>query len=235
MKAISRAFASAWVADARNLLLELGDALLELGFLPEPGGAPELEQPLLGRHHPRHFRITGLVHQRCGEGDRVQCVALGGQAGLAGLELVEPAADNGEVRAQHRFIEAHEDVAGRDLRALPDPDLADDAAALVLNLLGAAVDDQHAGGDHRAGDLGERRPGEDPADAQERRAQRGEDEEPHPFAGAAWMDKPHGSVLRHGMQPGRGFAALANDPGEDLVLRPEGLNPAFGHQQDLVD
>ena len=67
--------------DAGDLLLELRDALLELGLLSEPCGAPELEQPLLGRHHASDVGISRRVREGGGEGDGIQRIPLGRRDG----------------------------------------------------------------------------------------------------------------------------------------------------------
>ena len=48
--------------------------------------------------------------------------------------------------------------------AVLDAKVADDAAGRVLHLLDVGIDDELARRDHRAGDLGRRRPADDAAD-----------------------------------------------------------------------
>ena len=91
-------------------------------------------------------------------------VALRLLAGPFCRKGIEGAQHDVEIGARLRLVEAHQDVAGLDVIALAHPQLADDAADRMLNLLDVALDDELTRGDHGAPDLGEGRPAADAAD-----------------------------------------------------------------------
>ena len=89
-------------------------------------------------------------------------VALGLEPGLPRLQLVQALHHDGEVCLGDGLVEPHHHVAGLDRVAVADPQLADDAAGRVLDLLDVRIDHDEARRDHGAGKLGRRRK---PADA----------------------------------------------------------------------
>ena len=127
-----------------NLLLQLLDALLQLIFLPEPGGAPQVEQLALAIHRVLDVRIIDIVGKLARHRHGVGAVAFGAEAGLARIELVEPLGDDGEIGARHGLVEPDQDIAGLDPVAVVHAYLADDAAGRMLHLLDVGIDDDAA-------------------------------------------------------------------------------------------
>jgi hypothetical protein len=95
--------------------------------------------------------------------DGVAAVALGLQAGFPATQLVEALGDDGEVCLEDGIVEPDQEVAGLHLRIVLHQDMADDAAARVLHLLGITRGHDHAGRDQRAGNVGGGGPAADAA------------------------------------------------------------------------
>ncbi len=95
------------------------------------------------------------------ESDLGGAVALGHEAGLPRIHLVERLGDDGEAGAGLRLVEPYDDVALLDTVAVLDVEGADHAARRVLHFLDVAVDHELARRDDRARDLAERAPAED--------------------------------------------------------------------------
>ena len=55
-------------------------------------------------------------------------------------------------------VQTNENVAGFHAIAVLDVDFSNDTAIAVLYFLDAVLDDERAGSDHRAGQIGQRRP-----------------------------------------------------------------------------
>src|SRR5215208_6318904 len=149
--------------EALDLLLELRDPLPELCLLAGSRRAAELEQVPLPGHAPGGVGIARASEELRGKADAVDVVALGLEPSEAGLELVEALHHDREVRLRNRLVEPDHDVASLDLIAVADPELADDAAGRMLDLLDVRVDDEAAGRDHGSRQLGRRRKPADPA------------------------------------------------------------------------
>ena len=75
-----------------------------------------------------------------------------------------------EIGLRRRLVETNQQVSGLDMGAVLDQDLLDDAAGRVLDFFHARFDDQGAGGDDGARQLGGRRHGAEAGDQDERRA-----------------------------------------------------------------
>ena len=153
-----------------DLLPKLSDALLQLRLLALARLSPDIEQPLLARHEQRHVWIGRALGQFLGKDDLVRTVALRLFARLTRHELVEAFGVDRQVGAGLGIVETHDHLAGLHDVAVVDEQLADDAAGRVLNFLDVGVDDDHAGSDHGARQLGGGRPA---ADAQREENGRG--------------------------------------------------------------
>ena len=145
-----------------DLLLQLLDALLQLILLAETRGAAQLEQLALARQRLVEVAIVDVAGKLVGQRDGIGAVALGREAGFAGIKLVEALGDDGEIGTGHRLVEAHEDVARLHPVAVVRPDLADHAAGRVLHLLHVRIDDHRALCDQGAGNLRRRGPAAEP-------------------------------------------------------------------------
>ena len=150
--------------EAADLFLQLGDALAQLRFLPEPGGAAQIEQLALARHGGEGIGIAVPVEQLAGKFDRLGAVALGFQPRLARAQLDQALADDREIGAGDGLVETHHHVAGPDAVAVAHAYLADDAAGRMLHLLDVGIDDDRSGRDQRAGQFGGGGPAADAAD-----------------------------------------------------------------------
>ncbi len=104
------------------------------------------------------------------------------------------------------LIELDHRLAGDNPVPVPHQHLGDDPAARVLYRLGAAIDHQHAGGDHRAGD---RRGADQPAHSARREGSR---HETKPGNLAQTREGP-GSRHRHGEERGGAFRRSARRRG----------------------
>jgi hypothetical protein len=127
-----------------DLLVRLGDAFLQLRFLSLAGGAADPEQPHLPEHRVLHIGFRDARRQVGRERDLLGAVLLGDQTGLARRLVDEGLVDDGKVRARDGLVETHDDVARLDAIAVPDPQLADDAADRVLDFLEAGTDHKRA-------------------------------------------------------------------------------------------
>lgn len=103
------------------------------------------------------------------EVDRLQPVAFGREAALAGEDLEPLALDDAELGDERRAVEAHQNVACGHLVAITGVDLGDDATVRVLDHLAVALDLDDARGDDGARDLRHSRPGTDAEDEEEER------------------------------------------------------------------
>src|SRR6202035_3719851 len=141
-----------------DLLLQLLDALLQLIFLPEPGGAPQFEQLALGIQRILDVRIVDVAGKLARHRHDVGAVAFGAEASLARIELVEAFGDDGEIGARHGLVEPDQNIAGLDPIAVVHAHLADHAAGRMLHLLDVGIDDDGALRDQGARDLRGRSP-----------------------------------------------------------------------------
>ena len=149
---------------AADLLVGLRDPLAQLRALAGARAASRLEQLLLAGHCRRGRCLLAAARQLLRKHDDIGVLALGEQARLARHQLVELGAHHAERGLGHGIVEPQHDLAGFDLGALPDQNLSDHAAGRMLHLLHARLDHDGAGRDHRAGQLGGRRPAADAAD-----------------------------------------------------------------------
>src|SRR5215207_4262326 len=162
MSSISRFFAAVWPERPWISILELGDALAQLRLLAGAGAPAKLEQVLLAGERAGDVGVGAAPEELAREDDLVDVVALGLETGEPRLQLVQALHHDGEVCLSDSLVEPHDDVAGLDLVAVADPQLADDAAGRVLDLLDVRIDHDEARCDHGARKLGRRRK---PADA----------------------------------------------------------------------
>ena len=121
-----------------------------------------------------HFRLARAPLEAFRKVHLGQPQPLGIQPGLAYDCAIEPLADDLQVGARHRPVEANHDVACFDAVTFADQDFADDAALLVLHLLHAAFHDHGSCCDYGAG---ERRPGCPQANACDEQCGNSESEE----------------------------------------------------------
>ncbi len=141
-----------------DLLFELSHSLPELRLLPDARGAPQFEQLALAVDRARDVGVALARQQRRRERDFVRPVAFAREAGLSRVHFCQSLHDDGQVGAHDGFIEPHHDIAGAHPAAVPHHQLADNAAGQVLHLLYVGIDDDRAGRDHRARELGGCRP-----------------------------------------------------------------------------
>ena len=151
---------------AADLLVGLRDPLAQLRALAGARAASRLEQLLLAGHRRRRRRLLAAARQLRRKHDDIGVFAFGQQSRLARHQLVELGAHHAEGGLGHGIVEPQHDLAGFDLGALLDQDLSDHAAGRMLHFLHARFDHDGAGRDHRAGQLGGRRPAADTADEQ---------------------------------------------------------------------
>ena len=160
--------------EADDLVLQLADALLQLRLLAEPGRAAQFEQPALVGDGIGDRRIVRMRESSSGGKTTVSsAVALGLQPRLARFQLIEALGDHGKVGFRHGVIELHQHLAGFDVVAVLDIELAHHATGRVLHLLDVRVDHDGARRDERAGDLRGRRPAADAAGEQQHDHQAG--------------------------------------------------------------
>src|SRR5262249_15478958 len=195
----------------------------ELALLAFAGGAAHLELLALAVHRLRHVGVVHALEQARREVDGVGAVALRLLARLAGGALVARLDHDPEIGPGLGVVEGPEDIAGLDVIAVAHTQLADDAAGRVLHLLDVGIDHELPGRDHRAGELGGRRPAAEPDHQQDRGDHDGDDvpverllEERH-----AHYDAP-GSVTTR--SPGPGWDAIAGGRRVTL-LRTSSLGP----------
>ena len=116
--------------------------------------------------------------------DLRQSEPLGLQPRLSRDGAVILLGDDLQIGAGGGLVQPDDDVARRHAVALLDQDFSDDAAGLVLHLLGVALDNDIARGNHRPGERGRRRPRPDAADKQDGYRQAEQDVGSDAFAGA---------------------------------------------------
>src|SRR6185295_5629784 len=152
---------------AADFVLQLGDALPQLRFLPEPGAAAKLEQLALVGNRNGDRCFFGVSEQHPRKRHAFRAVAFGLETRLARRQLVQAFGDDGEVGAGDRIVKLHEDIAGFYAIAVLNVELANDAAGRMLDLLHVRIDDDRALRDERTGDLGRCRPAADASGEQE--------------------------------------------------------------------
>ena len=160
------------------LLLDLGLALAELGDFLVADLERRLELLPLGVQQLGDLGIgDGALREIGRKDDALGQIALGGEARLAGEDLVPLAFDDAEFAALVVAGQLDQDLALLDLVAVAHEDALDHAALGMLDDLAVALDLDHAVGDDRAGDLGEAAPG---AEAHQHEGEGGvaEDHEP---------------------------------------------------------
>jgi hypothetical protein len=116
----------------------------------------------------RDVGVALARQQRRRERDFVRPVAFAREAGLSRVHFGQSLHHDGQVGAHDGFIEPHHDVAGAHPAALAHQQLADNAAGQVLHLLHVGIDDNRAGRDHRARELGGCRPATEASGQHER-------------------------------------------------------------------
>ena len=116
------------------------------------------EQGALGRHDLLNGRLVQTSGELRRHFDCGRPVALGLEPCLAAEILVELLRHDLHVGAGHRLVQADQEIALGDPVALLDPQLADDAAGRMLDLLDAGIDHELAAGDDGAGQGRGRRP-----------------------------------------------------------------------------
>ena len=147
--------------EAGDFLIELGNALLELGLLAGAGDAAQLEQAAFAVHDARDLGVAQAAGQESGEAQLLGAVALGFEPGLARRQLVERLDDHGEIGARRGVVEPHQKIARAHPVAVPGAQLGHHAAGRVLDLLDVGFDHHQARGDDGAGNLGRYRPAAD--------------------------------------------------------------------------
>ena len=143
---------------ADDLLLQLGDALLQLFLLAGAVFPPQVEQLALAGHRLGDVGIVEMVGKLSRHGDRIGAVALGGEPRLAGIKLGEALGDDGQIGLRHRFVELDENLPRLHVIAVMHEQFADHAAGGVLHFLDVGIDDDVARRDQRAGDFRGRGP-----------------------------------------------------------------------------
>ena len=133
--------------EADDLLVELGNALAEHRDLAGQGLAPGVEDAALAVDHGDHLGVGEFGQQPVREHHRVEAVALGGQPRLEGGGGAAAAAQQAQGGAGLGIVEPEQHLAGNHLVAVPNQDLADDAAFEMLHGLALARDADHAGRD----------------------------------------------------------------------------------------
>src|SRR6185312_11324555 len=155
-----------------HLLLELPDALTQLGLLPGPAVDANLEQFGLAHHDVGDIGIAGTPGEFRRKIDLVQPTLFGFQPRRARQRGVEIPGDDRQIRFGDGVIKPHQDLARLDLVAVMRKQLPDDAAGRILHLLDVGLDHDLSPRDQRAGDLGGRGP------APESAGDKGDDREP---------------------------------------------------------
>ena len=171
--------------EAFDLPLELAGAGLELRLLAGQRLGAAFKQRLLAGQHGLHIRVRRPPHKLVRKLDPGQPEPLGLQPRLPRDGAVILLGQNLQIGAGGGLVEADHDVAGRHPVALADQDLADDAAGLVLHLLGVALDHHIAGRNHRPGERGRRRPRSHTANQKHRYRQPEQDVGPDAFTVSA--------------------------------------------------
>src|SRR5204863_1300298 len=130
----------------------------QLRTSPPASLAARLEQPFFSGNSTLGSFPRGSVAPRLREGDGFQSILFGEEPSLPRNIKIEPRPDDPERSARQGVVEAHHDLAGRDVASFLDEDLSDDAANVVLHFLDIGLDHDGAAGNDGAGDVGGRGP-----------------------------------------------------------------------------
>ncbi|MEY9250897.1 hypothetical protein ABH990_001895 [Bradyrhizobium ottawaense] len=139
-------------AEPRDLLVELRDALAQLGLLSGAAVDADVEQLGFGGEQQLDVGIPSALDQGLRKFDPVDPALLGLQARRTRLRGVEILGDDGKVGLGDGIVEPHHDIAGLDQVAVAGAHLADHAAGRMLHLLDVGFDHDLARRDQRARD-----------------------------------------------------------------------------------